>query len=74
MYVDDRSFGWYGADNGNDHIMLDVLENFLNIVCGFSRQLARMARCKAKWGESPTQYMIDGVKSWKDRSDLLGPE
>lgn len=74
MYVDDRSFGWYGADDGNDHIMLDVLENFLNIVCGFSRPLARMARCKAKYGESPTQYMIDGVKSWKDRSDLLGPE
>lgn len=74
MYVDDRSFGWYGADDGNDKIMLDVLKEFLYTVCGFSKSLASMARCKAKLGESPTQYMIDGVKSWKDRSDLLGPE
>ena len=74
MYVDDRAFGWYGNDNGDDHIMLDVLEEFLYIVCGFSRSLARIARNKARWGEEPSQYMIDGVKSWKKRSELLGPE
>lgn len=74
MYVDDRAFGWYGNEDGNDHIMLDVLEEFLHGVCGFSKALAKNARCKAKWGEEPTQWMIDGVKSWKERNELLGPE
>lgn len=74
MYVDDRSFGWYGAYDGNDSIMLDVLEEFLCIVCGFSRPLAKIAVKLARFGNPPTQYMIDGIKSWKDRSDLLGPE
>ena len=71
MYVDDRAFGWEGYEDGNDDIMLDVLEDFLHTVCGFSTKLALSARELAEENEYPTQYMIDGVKSWKDRSDLL---
>lgn len=74
MYVDDRAFGWYGSDDGNDCIMLDLLEVFLHEVCGFSRPLAMQARNMVRNCEQPSQYMIDGVKSWKDRSGLLGPE
>lgn len=28
MYVDDRAFGWRGADDGNDEMFLEVLGEF----------------------------------------------
>lgn len=74
MYVDDRSFGWYGQSDGNDEIMLDVLEEFLYKVCGFSRALCKQARHKVLTFNEPSEYMILGVKMWKQRSDRLGPE
>ena len=74
MYVDDRSFGWYGESNGNDRIMLDVLEEFLYRVCRFSRGAASQARSAVLKNLEPSEHMIYGVKTWKTRGDMLEPE
>lgn len=66
MYVDDRSFGWCGADNGKDEIFLMVLEEFLRKVCGFSRISANFAMTCCRQGWNPEDWMIRGVKHWKD--------
>ena len=68
MYVDDRNYmgGLHFADNGNDPVFLMVLEEFLHRVCRFSRASAEIVRTCCEYDEEPEQWMIDGVKSWKD--------
>lgn len=65
MYVDDRSFGWTGADNGNDCIFILVLEEFLRKVCRFSRESANITSIYCQQGDEPEEWMIEGVKNWK---------
>lgn len=65
MYVDDRSYGWNGSDNGNDGVFLEILERFLYRVCRFSKCSANMARMCCENGYEPEEWMIEGVKNWK---------
>lgn len=65
MYVDDRSFGWTGADNGNDCIFILVLEEFLRKVCRFSRESTNITSICCQQGDEPEEWMIEGVKNWK---------
>lgn len=75
MYVDDRNYmgNNYFADNGKDPLFLMILENFLFRVCRFSKSSAEFARICCECNEEPEQWMIDGVKSWKDRTTFLNP-
>jgi hypothetical protein len=66
MYVDDRGYGWNGAGNGDDSVFLNILESFLIRVCGFSRASAGMTMTCCLQNKNPEEWMIEGVKSWKD--------
>lgn len=74
MYVDDRAFGWYGTEDGDDNIMLDVLEEFLFRVCKFSRPASKLARTKCKAFKDPDDWMIEAVSTWKVRNEYVGPK
>ena len=67
MYVDDRSFGWYGSQNGCDDIFLSILGEFLRKVCRFSNESATRVVTCCEDGRDPDDWMIEGVKSWKCR-------
>lgn len=71
MYVDDRSFGWDGAEDGNDEIMLKVLGSFLHKICGFSDVATSITVNACRQRKAPKKWMIDGVASWKSRDGLL---
>ena len=66
MYVDDRAYGWDGADDGDDSVFLSVLEIFLQKVCGFSKQSAYDCRIRCISHSEPEKWMIDGVKAWRE--------
>lgn len=70
MYVDDRAFGWHGADTGMDEIFLSVLESFLRRVCGFSRYNADIVRICCARGDEPEEWMIEGVKNWRQDENM----
>ena len=65
MYVDDRGYGWNGADDGNDEVFLLVLESFLRRVCRFSRFSADNVIIYCRQNFEPEEWMIEGVKNWK---------
>ena len=68
MYVDDRGYGWCGDDEyiNNNAIFLDVLRKFLTRVCGFlPRQAQQVVMC-CQQGNEPEEWMIEGVKRWKN--------
>lgn len=69
MYVDDRAFGWRGADDGNDEMFLEVLGEFLHVVCGFSRYSASVAVMYCRQGYEPDYWMIDSIKNWRSGND-----
>ena len=71
MYVDDRSFGWYGSQNGCDDIFLSILSEFLRKVCRFSSESATRVVTCCEDGRDPYDWMIEGVKSWKSRDHFL---
>ena len=74
MYVDDRAYGWHGADDGKDEMFLLVLESFLRRVCGFSRHSADITKICCLQGNDPEDWMIDGVKRWKNKRNERGVE
>lgn len=65
MYVDDRGYGWDGSDDGNDAVFILVLEQFLQRVCGFSKESAENVSLYCAKGCEPEDWMIDAVKNWK---------
>lgn len=66
MYVDDRAFGWYGSEDGDDSIFLQVLKEFLCRVCGFSGYSAEMVVAYCRRGIEPEEWMFEGVRKWKE--------
>lgn len=66
MYVDDRGYGWNGADDGNDEVFLLVLESFLRRVCRFSKHSAENVVIYCRQNFEPEEWMIEGVKNWKN--------
>lgn len=66
MYVDDRAYGWHGADDGKDEMFLLVLESFMRRVCKFPRIAADMVSICCRQGDDPEDWMVEGVKKWKD--------
>lgn len=62
MYVDDRAFGWRDLDD----VFLDVLYSFLIKVCGFSRHSAENVVIYCRQNFEPEEWMIEGVKNWKN--------
>lgn len=67
MYVDDKAYGWHGSDNGNDPMMLLVLEQFLIKVCGFSQSSAGYTVRCCENGDHPEKWMVEAVKNFKTR-------
>jgi hypothetical protein len=65
MYVDDRAYGWTGAEDGNDNIFFNILESFLIQVCRFSPKYANITMIHCRNGYDPLDWMIEGVKNWK---------
>lgn len=74
MYVDDRAYGWHGADNGKDEMFLLVLESFLHRVCGFSKHSANIATICCRQGSEPEEWMVEGVKRWRLSNSERGEE
>lgn len=74
MYVDDRAYGWHGADNGKDEMFLLVLESFLHKVCGFSKHSANIATICCRQGSEPEEWMVEGVKRWRLSNSERGEE
>lgn len=66
MYVDDRAYGWDGEEDGNDHVFLSVLLSFLVKVCGFSKGDAKMIVLCCENNEEPKEWMIEGIRKWKE--------
>lgn len=74
MYVDDRAYGWHGADNGKDEMFLLVLESFLHRVCGFSKHSANITTICCRQGSEPEEWMVEGVKRWRLSKSERGEE
>lgn len=74
MYIDDRAYGWHGADNGKDEMFLLVLESFLHRVCGFSKHSANIATIYCQQGSEPEEWMVEGVKRWRLSNSERGEE
>lgn len=66
MYVDDRAFGWQGSSDGKDEIFLLMLGEFLEKVCGFSQYHASITKAYCRRGIEPEEWMLEGVKKWKE--------
>ena len=68
MYIDDRAFGWTGAEDGKDEIFYDVLRSFLIKVCSFKYEEANICVYYCRKGIEPDEWMIEGVRNWKKNS------
>lgn len=66
MYVDDRAFGWYGTEDGDDDIFYAVLQSFLCKVCGFSDKDAKEVMICCRNNYEPSKWMLEGVRNWKN--------
>lgn len=66
MYIDDRGFGWHESPT----IMLEVLYQFLVEVCSFPPNKASECVDCVHHLEEVQDWMIEGVKHWKDGDTL----
>lgn len=75
MYVDDRNYmgGHHFSDNGNDCMFLLILEEFLFTVCRFSKTSAEIVSVCCQEEHEPEEWMIAGVKSWKEPRSFISP-